>query len=97
MTACAFSYFELRQCRPKLGKLKRLLNEFPYKGEALERSEDKDEKTRVNITMKTSCQINTPPLLSLFPFISPTLSFLYIFVSNLFLPLSSLPLITVHL
>ncbi|XP_019854496.1 PREDICTED: sister chromatid cohesion protein DCC1-like [Amphimedon queenslandica] len=44
--ACAFSYFELRQCRPKLGKLKRLLNELPYKGELQDRSEDKDGKTR---------------------------------------------------
>ena len=91
VTACAFSYFELRQCRPKLDKLKRLLNELPYKGELHERSEDKDGKTRVNSTMKTSRQINTPPSLSLFlpPFFSLLLLHLFLFVSPLFL---SLPL-----
>ena len=32
VTACLSSYFELRTCRPKTGKLRQLLAECPYRG-----------------------------------------------------------------
>ena len=32
MTACLSSYYELRPCRPKTGKLRLLLAECPYRG-----------------------------------------------------------------
>jgi hypothetical protein len=38
-----FNYLEVRQIRPRLQKLKSLLQEHPYKGEIDERMED--EKT----------------------------------------------------
>ena len=36
MTACLFSTYELRRCRPRLEKLKLLLQERPFRGEEYE-------------------------------------------------------------
>ena len=44
VTACLFSTYELRRCRPRLEKLKRLLEERPFRGEEYEREEEVEKE-----------------------------------------------------